>query len=80
VKTKRATRKTYANETEAQKARRIGPKRKIVRWMAKSKTRRIAVLECGHKRSRGMWKRRTDRCRQCLKGKPKAVKVTKKAA
>jgi hypothetical protein len=53
-------------ETEAQKTKRIGPAREIVRWARKSKTSRTLFLECGHKRTVDMTERKHVRCRRCL--------------
>lgn len=84
------TKINYATETEAQIEKRLGPSRKIVRWIPKNKKRRIAVLECGHRRSRTMEPQKSIRCNRCriekaMKSAPKKVvakKVvpTKKAA
>jgi len=72
--------KFYENETEAQIEKRLGPSRKIVRWIPKNKKRRIAVLECGHRRSRTMEKQQTIRCNRCrIEKGAKAVKSVKKA-
>lgn len=74
---KTAAKVDYTNETEAQIEKRLGPSKKIVRWIPKNKKRRIAVLECGHRRSRTMEKQQTIRCNACRVEK---LKGTKKVA
>ena len=73
------------DETEAQKTARLGPAREIKRWESKSKTTRIAHLECKHTRACDMTTRQHVRCRRCRPGakaattkKPLAVKKSVK--
>jgi uncharacterized ParB-like nuclease family protein len=70
VKTKKTAAKAvkknpFANETDAQTTKRLGPSRKIVRFAKKGKTTRVAFRECGHKRSVDLTKRTHVRCRNC---------------
>lgn len=68
----RGTKTTKAKGKTKASSNGMPPVRKIVKRLAGSKASRyIAVLECGHKYSKGRaWPRETLRCRKCLSDGP----------
>ncbi len=78
---KQLTMKRIANETSGQRAKRLGPTRRIVRFKKNaSKVSQVAILECGHHHTTDLSKRKTMRCRQCRDGKKASKKTTLKKA
>ncbi len=67
-------------ETEAQKAKRLGPSRKITRFVKLGKTTRMAHLACGHKRVVDLTTRKSLRCHRCLVESTAKPAPKKKAA
>ncbi len=80
MKKRKAVKRGSTVETDAQKTARLGPSRKIKRFEKGSKkSTRVAVMECGHKRTVDQTARKTMRCRRCRPGAKKHPIVAKKA-
>ena len=81
AKSSKVTKINYATETASHRNRRLGPSRRIIKFVNKHVGRagndvHIAVLECKHVRAIDMTPRQHLRCRKCRDNRPKDVQTT----